>query len=173
MAKTVPRMDALESDAWLRLVTLLELMPPSLDAQLQQDSQLTHFEFMVLGLLRLTRGRTMQAKELAASTNATGPRLSHVVSRLADQGLVERRPHPGDRRATDVHLTDAGRRTVIRATSGNIDHVRNLVIDRLTRDELVALASIGAKIAAVLDPNERIGPQPTTSTGPSGTTSAD
>ncbi|MCU1570192.1 MAG: MarR family transcriptional regulator [Naasia sp.] len=148
-------MDEVESDAWLQLVTILELLPPSLDAQLQQDSQLTHFEFMVLSLLRFAPGQVMQAKELATSTNATLPRLSHVVSRLADRGVVERLPCPGDKRATNVHLTDAGRRAVVRATSSHIDHVRRLVIDRLTREELTALAGIGAKITAVLDPNNR------------------
>jgi DNA-binding MarR family transcriptional regulator len=77
------------------------------------------------------------------------------VSRLEQRGLVERVPCPTDRRATNVRLAGAGRRAVIRATSGHIDHVRRLVIDRLDRDELAALASIGAKIAEVLDPNDR------------------
>lgn len=148
-------MDELESEAWLRLVTMLELVPPSLDAQLQRDANLTHFEFMVLSLLRFAPQNLMQAKDLAASTNATLPRLSHVVSRLTERGLVERLPCPGDKRATNVHLTDEGRRAVIRATSGHIDHVRRLVIDRLSRDELSVLASIGAKITQVLDPNHR------------------
>jgi DNA-binding MarR family transcriptional regulator len=148
-------MDELESAAWLRLVRMLELVPPSLDAQLQRDADLTHFEFMVLSLLRFAADQTMQAKDLAASTNATLPRLSHVVSRLEQRGLVERVPCPTDRRATNVRLAGAGRRAVIRATSGHIDHVRRLVIDRLDRDELAALASIGAKIAEVLDPNDR------------------
>src|SRR5437764_5241924 len=145
-------MDELESAAWLRLVRMLELVPPSLDAQLQRDANLTHFEFMVLSLLRFAPEHTLQAKDLAASTNATLPRLSHVVSRLEQRGLVERTPCPTDRRATNVRLTDGGRRAVIRATSGHIEHVRRLVIDRLDRDELAALAAIGTKIAEALDP---------------------
>jgi DNA-binding MarR family transcriptional regulator len=148
-------MDGLESDAWLRLVRMLELVPPSLDAQLQRDADLTHFEFMVLSLLRFAPDGTMQSKDLAASTNATLPRLSHVVSRLQQRELVERLPCPGDGRATNVRLTEAGRRAVIRATSGHIEHVRRLIIDRLDREELAALASIGAKIAEALDPNDR------------------
>jgi DNA-binding MarR family transcriptional regulator len=148
-------MDDLESEAWLRLVTMLELLPASLDAQLQRDAELTHFEFMVLSMLRFAPAQTLQSKEVATRTNATLPRLSHVASRLERRGLVERVDCPGDKRATNLHLTSAGRRAVIRATSGHIDHVRRLVIDRLDRDELAALASIGAKIADVLDPNNR------------------
>jgi DNA-binding MarR family transcriptional regulator len=149
-------MDDLESAAWLGLVTMLELVPPSLDAQLQRDAGLTHFEFMVLSLLRFAPGSTLQAKQLAIDTNATLARLSHVVSRLTGRGLVERLPCPGDRRATNVHLTDEGRRAVIRAMSGHVDHVRRLVLDRLSRDELAALAAITAKINVVLDPNDRV-----------------
>ena len=151
-------MDDVESDAWLRLVTVLELLPTSLDAQLQQDSGMTHYEFVVLSLLRFAPDSTLQSKELAARTNATLPRLSHVVSRMADRGWVERLPSPEDRRATNVRLTTDGRRAVVLATSGHIAHARRLVIDRLDRDDLVALATIGRKIADVLDPNSRVFP---------------
>lgn len=156
MAKPVPRMDDLESDAWRRLVALLELLPASLDAQLQQDSGMTHYEFAVLSLLRFAPDATLQSKELAVRTNATLPRLSHVVSRMVERGWLERLPSTEDRRATNVHLTDDGRRAVIRATSGHISHARRLVVDRLDRDELAALASIGRKVAEVLDPNSRV-----------------
>lgn len=158
MANHVPRMDELESDAWLRLVTILELLPPSLDAQLRQDAGMTHYEFVVLSLLRFAPDATLQSKELATQTNATLPRLSHVVSRMVERGWVERLPCPGDKRATNVHLTDIGRRAVVRATSGHIGHVRRLVIDRLSRDELAALASIGHRITEGLDPNARVFP---------------
>jgi DNA-binding MarR family transcriptional regulator len=156
MARTVPRMDDLESEAWLRLVTMLELLPASLDAQLQRDGSLTHFEFMVLSQLRFAPGQTVQSKELAASTNATLPRLSHVVSRLEQRGLVERTPCPGDRRATNVRLTSDGRRVLIRATAGHIAHVRRMVLDRLDRGELEALTTIARKITADLDPADRL-----------------
>ena len=158
MVNHVPRMDDLESDAWLRLVTVLELLPVALDAQLQQDAGMTHYEFMVLSLLRFAPDATLQSKELATRTNATLPRLSHVVSRMVDRRWVEKLPCPGDRRATNVHLTDDGRRAVVRATAGHIAHARRLVVDRLDREQLAALAVIGARIAEVLDPNARVLP---------------
>jgi len=159
MPHLVPRMDELESDAWLRLIGLTELLPASLDAQLQQDAHLTHFEFQVLSLLRFADEQTLQSKDLAAGTNATLPRLSHVVARLEGRGLVVKLPCPTDKRATNVQLTEEGRRTVIRATSGHIEHARRLVIDRLDRAELASLASIAAKIGQALDPTDRLGKQ--------------
>ncbi|MCU1639319.1 MAG: MarR family transcriptional regulator [Microbacteriaceae bacterium] len=149
-------MDDLESEAWLGLVSVLELLPVALDSQLQRDSKLTHFEFTVLSLLRFAPDNTFQMKELAAQTNATLPRLSHVVSRLERRQLVERMPCPTDKRATNVHLTDAGRREVIRAIPAHIANVRSLVLDQLTRDELVNLTRIMNKVGGGLDPTGRL-----------------
>ncbi|TPX04371.1 MarR family transcriptional regulator, partial [Schumannella luteola] len=52
MPRLVPRLDEQESAAWLALVSLLELLPSALDSQLQRDSELTHFEFAVLSMLK-------------------------------------------------------------------------------------------------------------------------
>ena len=40
-----------ERAAWLRLVSVTELLPGILDAQLRRDSGLTHFEYLVLAML--------------------------------------------------------------------------------------------------------------------------
>ncbi len=157
MERRVPRMDQLESQAWLGLVSVLELLPVALDTQLQKDSKLTHFEFSVLSLLRFASENTVQMKELAVQLNATLPRLSHVISRMEERGLVERLPCPTDKRATNVRLADVGRREVIRATPAHIRTVRALVIDQLSRDELEALAGIMQKIGGSLDPTDRLG----------------
>ena len=150
-------MDQLESESWLGLVSVLELLPVALDTQLQKDSNLTHFEFSVLSLLRFASDNTMQMKELAVQTSATLPRLSHVISRMEQRGLVERLPCPTDRRATNVRLSDLGRREVVRATPAHIRTVRALAIDQLDRAELDSLAGIMRKIGGNLDPSDRLG----------------
>jgi DNA-binding MarR family transcriptional regulator len=155
MTRQVPRLDPDESAAWLSLVTLLELLPTALDSQLQRDSGLTHFEFAVLSVLRFSPDQTRRMSELAAGTNATLPRLSHVVTRLERREIVERTPHPDDRRATNVRLTDVGRRALVRATPGHIDLVRRTVIDSLSREQLGQLTEISRAITSSLDPQGR------------------
>lgn len=155
MTRLVPRLDAEESAAWLSLVTMLELLPRALDSQLQRDSGMTHFEFAVLSFLRFSPDQTLRMSELAAGTNATLPRLSHVVTRLERRGVVERTPCPEDRRATNVRLTDAGRRELVRATPGHIALVRRVVIDSLSREQLGQLAAISDAITRALDPEGR------------------
>ena len=155
MTRLVPRLDAEESAAWLSLVALTELLPSALDSQLQRDSDMTHFEFAVLSFLRFSPDATLRMTDLASGTNATLPRLSHVVTRLEKRGLVERVPCPEDRRATNARLTDAGRRELIRATPGHIALVRRVVIDSLNREQLGQLAEIATAIGRALDPDQR------------------
>ena len=92
-----------------------------LDAQLRADSGLTHFEYFVLAMLSEAPERTLRMTALAQRTNATLPRLSHVVSRLEDRGLVERFPCPEDGRATNARLTRPGWDAVVAAAPGHVD----------------------------------------------------
>jgi DNA-binding MarR family transcriptional regulator len=141
-------LDADERAAWLRLVMLLELMPGVLDAQLRRDADLSHFEYFVLAMLSEAPEHTLRMTGLATMTNATLPRLSHVVSRLEDRGYVERRPCPQDRRATNAVLTGEGWDKVVGAAPGHAGHVREQVVDALSREQLAELAEICDAILA-------------------------
>lgn len=152
MSFQVPRMDPEESRAWLGLIAVSQLLPAALDAQLQRDAGLTHFEFLVLSVLRFAPESTMRMTALAEATNATLPRLSHVCTRLEKRGLVERFPCPEDRRATNVRLTNAGRRDLVHAIPDHIATVRSLVIDALTPAQLDALADITDAVRSRLSP---------------------
>ena len=121
-----------ERDAWLRLIAVVELLPGVLDSQLQADAGLTHFEYFVLAMLSDAPERTLRMTALGQRTNATLPRLSHVVRRLEVRGLVERSPCPDDRRATNAQLTDQGWEVVKAAAPGHVNTVRRYVLDPLT-----------------------------------------
>lgn len=140
MTYRVPGMDELESRAWLALVWSAELLPAALDTQLRTDSHMTHFEFMVLSTLQRADGASMPMKQLSEAVNAALPRLSRVVGKLADRGLVERAGREDDARIVTVAITGAGRRELVRAVPGHIALVKELVIDRLSREQLAALA---------------------------------
>jgi DNA-binding MarR family transcriptional regulator len=103
-------------------------------------------------MLSEARGRTLRMTELARQTNATLPRLSHVVDRLEGRGLVERHPCPEDRRATNAQLTDAGWAKVREAAPGHVATVRHHVVDALSDEQIDQLAGIGDAILARLDP---------------------
>jgi DNA-binding MarR family transcriptional regulator len=139
--------------AWVRLAAVLELLPGVLDSQLRRDAELTHFEYFVLAMLSEAPQRTLRMTALAAQTNATLPRLSHVVRRMEDRGLLERSPCPEDARVTNARLTAAGWRRVCEAAPGHVANVREHIIDALTPDQVRQLAGITETILGRLDPN--------------------
>lgn len=141
-----------ELAAWVRLAAVLELLPGVLDAQLRRDADLMHFEYFVLAMLSEAPKRTLRMTVLAAQTNATLPRLSHVVRRLEERGLVERVPCPEDARATNARLTSAGWRKVRETAPGHVATVRQHVIDPLTPEQIHQLAGITEAILGSLDP---------------------
>jgi DNA-binding MarR family transcriptional regulator len=149
-------LDESERQAWLRLVAVVELLPGVLDAQLRADAGLTHFEYFVLAMLSEAPERTLRMTTLAQRTNATLPRLSHVVRRLEERGIVERFPCPEDGRVTNARLTEAGWDVVVAAAPGHVTTVRRTVLDPLTRDQLEQLRGIGDALLTRLDPEGRM-----------------
>jgi DNA-binding MarR family transcriptional regulator len=147
-------LDRKQLATWVRLAAVLELLPPVLDSQLRRDAQLTHFDYYVLAMLSEAPDHTLRMTALAARTTATLARLSHVVQRLEARGLLERRPCPHDRRATNARLTEAGRRKVRDSAPGHVATVRDSVIDALTAEQVDQLAAICDAILRRLDPTE-------------------
>jgi DNA-binding MarR family transcriptional regulator len=146
-------LDRDELAAWVRLAAVLEVLPGALDSQLRRDAQMTHFEYFVLAMLSEAPRHTLRMTALAALTNATLPRLSHVVRRLEDRGLIERHPCPQDARATNAHLTDAGVQKVRDAAPGHVANVRQHVIGALSPDQVQQLTDITEAILGRLDPD--------------------
>jgi DNA-binding MarR family transcriptional regulator len=149
-------LDEDELTAWVRLVGVVELLPGVLDSQLRRDAELSHFEYFVLAMLSESPQHTLRMTALAARTNATLPRLSHVVRRLEDRGLVERSTCPDDARATNARLTEAGWRKLRDTAPGHVATVRQHVIDALTPEQVEQLSGIAGAILDRLDPDGRL-----------------
>ena len=146
-------LDDEEIAAWTRFIAVVELLPGALDSQLRRDAGLTHFEYFTLAMLSEAPERTLRMTALATRTNATLPRLSHVVSRLETRGLVEREACTDDRRATDVRLTTTGWAAIVAAAPGHVATVRELVVDALTGAQVRQLGEISDALLERLDPS--------------------
>jgi DNA-binding MarR family transcriptional regulator len=114
---------AAEVDSWLSLVRLMTWLPWSIDQQLRHDSNLGMVEYQVLARLSNSPGRTLRMSSLADFTNASLSRLSHLVKRLEQRGLVRREPDPADGRFTNAILTEKGFQTLVEAAPGHVAHV--------------------------------------------------
>ena len=60
-------------------------------------------------LLRLERREGLKQSDLAEDLDIQPITLTRLVDRLCDNGLIERRPDPADRRAKRLYLTPAAR----------------------------------------------------------------
>jgi DNA-binding MarR family transcriptional regulator len=143
---TVKWLTAEELDSWLSVVRLMIWLPWSIDQQLQCDSNLAMVEYQVLAMLSESPERTMRMSSLAEVTNASLSRLSRVVTRLEARGLVRREPDPTNGRFTNAILTDDGFQTLAAAAPGHVAHVRSLVIDVLSPEQLRRLGRDAQRI---------------------------
>jgi DNA-binding MarR family transcriptional regulator len=145
---------ATQLESWLSVVRLLTWLPWSIDQQLQRDSNLGMVEYQVLAMLSDRPDRTMRMSALADVTNASLSRLSHLIKRLEGRGLVRREPDPGDGRFTNAILTERGLETLAEAAPRHVAHVRSLVIDVLSPEQLRRLGRSANRIMARIDTSE-------------------
>ncbi|MFJ9900864.1 MarR family winged helix-turn-helix transcriptional regulator [Streptomyces sp. NPDC091280] len=160
MSTYEPRwLDTEEQTTWTALAGLLMQLPAALDAQLQRDAGISHFEYQVLAGLSVAPERTLRMSVLAEFAVASLSRLSHTVKRLEKQGWIRRTPDPSDGRYTLAILTDAGWDKVVATAPGHVAEVRRLVFDPLTKVQQRHLRETGRRITDVIGPD---GPCPGT-----------
>lgn len=138
---------------WVRVVGVLELLPAQLDSHLRRIADLTYFEYYVLAMLSEAPARSLRMSDLAARTNATLPRLSHVARRLENRGLIRRALAREDRRVTVATLTDQGWDTLRETAPAHVEQVRQLVFDVLSPEQVTQLGDITQTLLGVLDPD--------------------
>jgi DNA-binding MarR family transcriptional regulator len=142
---------AAEVGSWLSVVRLMTWLAWSIDQQLRRDSNLGMVEYQVLAMLSESPQQTMRMSSLAEVTNASLSRLSHLVKRLERRGLVRREPDPADGRFTSAILTDKGFHTLAGAAPAHVAHVRSLVIDVLSPEQLRRLGLAADRIMSRID----------------------
>lgn len=82
-------------------------------------------QFRVLNVVDAAEGQSQQA--IAEAIQAPPSRMVALVDELEERGLVERRPHPRDRRVRALHLTPEGRRVLATGREIAMEHEQDLV----------------------------------------------
>ena len=138
---------------WRAWLTVTELLPRALDAQLQRDAGISHAAYVVLAMLSESPSRSRRMSDLARRANQSQSRLSHTVARLEERGWVRRERSAEDGRGNVAVLTDAGWDVVRSVAPGHVDAVRKAMFDPLTGDQTKALGHVLEVIAHRLDPD--------------------
>src|SRR5690348_7077086 len=114
------------TDALDRVLHLATLVQADL-ARFEREEGLSTSRVHLLWVLGASGPSTQQS--LATALDVTPRNVTGLVDGLVGSGHVTREPHPGDRRATLVTLTDLGTRTVDGLATSHAD-----LADRLFGD---------------------------------------
>lgn len=134
-----------EMGTW-RALHGITALPDVLGAQLRREVDLSFLEYYVLGCLSEQPDHTLRMSRLAMLAGSELSRLSHLMRRLEQRGLVRREPDPADRRFTLAVLTTEGQALAIKAAPVHVEHVRQLIFDTLDETEQHALRGALTKI---------------------------
>ena len=128
---------------WLRLFTCKELIESEVRRHLREDFQFTFPRFDLMAQLdRAHKGMTLG--ELSQRMMVSNGNVTGLVDRLVEQGLIDRRPSPDDRRAQIVSLTAEGRRLFRAMARANEQWIGEMFND-LSNGEVEALLRLLAK----------------------------
>ena len=146
MPADVPEwLDETERSAWLSLLAVLLVGMPELERTFRRHG-LVHIEYGMLARLS-DAGGGMRLSDLAASANMSPSRLSHRLRKLVDLRYVEISACESDGRVSIARITDAGRAFAAEIAPLHVRDVRRLIFDKLSREQVVALADALGRVA--------------------------
>ncbi len=140
-------LDEDELQAWLKLAGVMLKLAPTLDSQLQRDSDLTHFDYLCLAMLSESDERTLRMSELAARDERQPVAALARGQQAREEGLGGAQPLAAEP-SRDAGQPDRGRLAGARrrGAPGHVETVRALVFDDLSPEDVAALDRIAGHI---------------------------
>jgi DNA-binding MarR family transcriptional regulator len=135
-------LDAEQQSAWRAFVLGSTLLMDQLDQDLRRAFKLSLAEYEILVRLSEREGRVMRMAQLAAALSHSRSRVTHTINRMESAGLVAREDCADDGRGVQARMTDAGMALLERAAPLHVRGVREHLIDRVPREELLAFGRV-------------------------------
>jgi DNA-binding MarR family transcriptional regulator len=131
---------------WLRLLTCTTLIEGEVRRRLRDSFDVTLPRFDLMAQLdKAPNGMTLG--ELSQRMMVSNGNVTGLAERLVEQGLLDRRASPNDRRAQIVSLTPEGRRAFRAMARTHEDWIAELFAG-LSHDEIETLMTLLAKAKA-------------------------
>lgn len=147
LANGVRHPPRVRAGAFLGLVQAGERLDRLLDRDLQAAHGLSLRAYEVLlHLAAFSPDGRIGMSALAEQAPLSQSRVSRLVSDLDARGLVRRATSPGDSRAVEVSITDAGLAALRAAQDTHHKGLRDRFFAHLTWDEVVMLAKVTGKV---------------------------
>jgi DNA-binding MarR family transcriptional regulator len=143
-------LDRDEFEAWNALLDVTKAVLRELDESLRAATNLSVTEFDVLITLFNAPDRKLGMTELASRAMLSPSGLTHLVTRMERDGLLERQEDPMDGRKSFTVLTTIGdeRLRVARTTHNRV--LRQLLLPHLHAGDRRTLARLGRRLQAVI-----------------------
>jgi DNA-binding MarR family transcriptional regulator len=122
--------------------------------EIKGDMEMNSTDLAALRMLvvREQRSSAVSPHDLARHLRISTASTSKLLDRLSASGHVERRPHPSDRRARIVVLTDESRQAFYTHFGARLRAMR-AVAERYTDEELATIARFIGEICEAVDPD--------------------
>ncbi|SCE72247.1 DNA-binding transcriptional regulator, MarR family [Micromonospora coriariae] len=143
-----------ELRVWRDFIETTGALKRQLASRLQVESSLSPADYAVLLALSEAQDRQMRSSELATHIGWERSRLSHHLGRMERRGLIRRQECPTVPRGSEVLLTPAGAEAFQGSTVPHLRAIRELFVDALTPEQLVAAGEIAKALRAKLDPRD-------------------
>ena len=128
---------------WLRLLKVVRGIEGELRDRLRRQFGTTLPRFDVMAALsRHPEGLRMS--QLSGVLRVSGGNVTGLADRLAEEGLVERVPVPGDRRAMTLRLTPAGQAQFAEQARAHEDWINQMLADLSAEDARAMAARLTA-----------------------------
>jgi DNA-binding MarR family transcriptional regulator len=114
---------------------------------------MTSLQWRAVARLNLEPG--MRQSELADLLEVEPITLSRMIDRLAESGMVCRKPDPNDRRAWNLYLSDKAQ-PLMEQLQQEADHVQELALTGLDKQERAQLAQLVERVRTNLSRREAV-----------------
>ncbi|WP_329362667.1 MarR family winged helix-turn-helix transcriptional regulator [Streptomyces sp. NBC_00669] len=125
---------------WHALQSGVRRLTDDMLADVEAEQGLAPSSFQALMFLVTAPGQAAPMNQLSAALGFSTAGTTKLVDRLADAGLVERRPSDADRRVVYTALTSAGAESVLAASRSLARTLRARVVAPLGEDVFQALS---------------------------------
>lgn len=115
------------------------------------DMNATDLAALRMLIVREQRGQPVSPHDVARHLRISTASTTKLLDRLTATGHLERRPHPHDRRARVVVLTERSRREFFQHFGAHLDAMRRVAAE-YTDEELATIARFLGEISEAVDP---------------------
>ncbi len=136
-----------ETQAWLGLMHTHALLVRQLDVDLEAEHRLSVTGFEVLWRVATAEGGRLRMAQLAELVLLSPSGLSRLVDRLCADRLMERVACPGDGRAINATITEAGRERLAEARGTLFDAIRKRFLTHFSDEEVSQLAGFWTRVS--------------------------